>query len=104
MAWSLQSFVVLPVEAWALRTEPLGKKVLCLVVSALSPELLPSFSEHGSGEMGPWASLCLLSASFLNGPRSKKPGDASNATQESEKAINRVSTQVLLDIMTGPKC
>ena len=95
---------MLPVEAWDLRTEPLGKKVLCLVVSALSPELLPSFSEHGSGEMGPWASLFLLSASFLNGPRSKRPGDASKATQESEKAISRVSTQVLLDIMTGPKC
>lgn len=61
MAWSLQSSVVLPVDAWALRTEPLGKKVLCPVVSALSPELLPSFSEHGSGEMGPWASVSTLS-------------------------------------------
>lgn len=36
-----------------LGTEPLGKKVVCFLVSAPSPELPPSFSERGSGEMGP---------------------------------------------------
>ena len=44
---------MLPLTAWALGTEALGNKVACLLVSAPSPELPPSFSEHGSGEMGP---------------------------------------------------
>lgn len=50
---SRQGCAVLPLKAWALGTEALGNKVVCLLVSAPSPELPPSFSEHGSGEMGP---------------------------------------------------
>lgn len=43
-----------PLEALALGTEPFGKKVLCSsYMSTLSPELLQSFFEHCSGEMGP---------------------------------------------------
>lgn len=78
VAWNLQcqfpKLCVFPLEAWALRTEPFGKKVLCSPnVSALSPELLHSFSEHDSQlwRDGPWVCLFLLLPSFLNGPRGK---------------------------------
>lgn len=76
VAWNLQfpKLCLFPLEAWALRTEPFGKKVLCSPnVPALSPELLHSFSEHNSrlwGD-GPWACLFLLLPTFLNGPRGK---------------------------------
>ena len=100
----LQSCIVLPLETRALGTKPLGKEMLCLLESVLSPELPPLFSECGSGEMGPWAFLFLLSLSFLNGPRRNRQGRASKVARDSEKAIKWASIQVLLDIMTGPKC
>lgn len=93
-----------PLEALALGTEPFGKKVLCSsYMSALYPELLQSFFEHCRGD-GPWACLFLLLTRFLNGPRRKRLGDTSNPARESEKAINRVSIQVPLDLIIGPKC
>lgn len=78
---------MLPLETRALGTKPLGKEMLCLLESVLSPELPPLFSECGSGEMGPWAFLFLLSLSFLNGPRRNRQGRASKDARDSEKAI-----------------
>lgn len=63
------SCAVLPLKAWALGTEPLGKKVVCLLVSALCPELPPSFSEHGCGEM-----FVFTLTHFLKWTLEEKPG------------------------------
>lgn len=64
-----RSCAVLPLTAWALGTEPREKKVVCLLVSAPSPELPPSFSEHGSGEM-----FVSTLTHFLKWTREEKPG------------------------------
>lgn len=58
-----------PLKAWALGTEPREKKVVCFLVSAPSPELPPSFSEHGSGEM-----FVSTLTHFLKWTREEKPG------------------------------
>lgn len=55
----LQSCVALPLEALALGTEPFGKKMLYLLVSAC-PQSCLHCSEHGSRETGPWA-VCFYS-------------------------------------------
>lgn len=102
MAWSLQyrlpELFLETLEAWALRTEPLGEKVACPPdESTLSPELPRSSSGHGSGELGPGRCVSPLTQ-FLRWTPEETLGHTSSPAQEREKAANPVGIRVLLDL------
>lgn len=81
MALSLQcqasELGVASLEALAPQIQPLGmmKVPRFPEVPALSPELLQSLPEQGSGELGLEACLFLYLPRFLNGPKGQRLGN-----------------------------